>query len=94
MLLMVVEHFNKGAIDAVGVRFREKGRMEPPGVSYVASWLDPAGTICYQLMEAPTPESLKPWFAKWDDLMRFEVTPVLSSADFWAHRRSKEGERS
>ena len=89
MLLMVIERFEKEAIDEVGARFREKGRMMPADVSYVASWLDPGGTVCYQLMEAPTPESLKPWFAKWDDLMKFEVVPVLSSADFWAQRTKK-----
>lgn len=86
MLHMVIEHFKSGAIETVGERYRAKGRMLPENVSYVASWLDPAGTICYQLMEAPNADALKPWFDRWDDLMDFEVTPVLTSADFWAQR--------
>jgi hypothetical protein len=84
MLLMVIERFKDGNAKAVGERFRLSGRMMPEGVAYVASWLDPAGTQCFQLMEAPDPEALKPWTDRWDDLMDFEVIPVLTSAEFWA----------
>ena len=91
MLHMVIERFKNGSIAAVGERFRAKGRMMPENVSYVASWLDPAGTICYQLMEAPDAAALQPWFDRWNDLMDFEVKQVLSSADFWAQFLAKQG---
>lgn len=87
MLLMVVERFKGGGIEAVGERFRARGRMMPDDVSYVSSWLDPRGTVCYQLMEAPGLDSLKPWMSQWDDLMDFEAIPVMASAEFWANAK-------
>ena len=84
MLFMVIERFKHGNADAVGTRFRQTGRMLPAGVVYHASWLDEPGTYCFQLMEAPTAEALQPWIKRWNDLIDFEVVPVLTSSDFWA----------
>ena len=86
MLFMVVERFGPGVIEKVGERFRENGRMLPDDVTYVASWLSPGGLSCYQLMEAPTRESLQPWIDRWSDLMDVEITPVQTSVDYWASR--------
>jgi len=36
---------------------------------------------CFQLMETSDPALLDVWFARWDDLVRFEVYPVITSAD-------------
>ena len=83
MLFMVVEHFKQDA-RLIGQRFQSNGRMLPEGVTYHASWVDPAGTRCYQLMEAEGPELISVWTSRWDDLAAFEVVPVLTSADFWA----------
>ena len=88
MLFMVIEHFRRGP-RPVGERFRRKGRMVPEGVTYHGSWLDPGGTRCFQLMEAPGRESLEPWIKAWEDLVEFEVTPVLTSAEFWSLAGSK-----
>jgi len=30
------------------------------------------------------PELLDAWVSRWDDLIDFEVVPVLTSTDFWA----------
>jgi hypothetical protein len=35
-------------------------------------------------MEAPDQESLQPWVSRWDDLMDFEIVPILTSSDFWS----------
>ena len=86
MLFMVIERFKNGDVKAVGERFRQRGRMLPEGVVYLNSWLEPQGTRCFQLMEAPQPESLRPWVAAWSDLVDFEIVPVLTSADFWAQQ--------
>jgi hypothetical protein len=82
MLFMVIERFKRDA-KAIGERFKQKGRMLPEGVAYHSSWVDSTGTRCFQIMEAPQIESLDPWVRCWDDLIDFEIVPVLTSADFW-----------
>ena len=84
MLFMVIEHFKGGNSKLVGERFRESGRMMPEGVAYHASWIEPAGGRCFQVMEAPDAELLNVWVNHWSDLMDFEIIPVLTSKDFWA----------
>jgi hypothetical protein len=84
MLFMVIERFKGGDVTQVGERFRHSGRLLPEGVAYHASWMDPAGARCFQVMETQTPELLKVWVRRWDDLIDFEIVPVQTSSDFWA----------
>lgn len=79
MLFMVIEK-NKDA-KAVYERFREKGRMMPDGVSYVASWVELSGDRCFQVMECDDAELLQKWASNWEDIVDFEFIPVLSSKD-------------
>ena len=81
MLFMVIERFKDTM--AVGDRFGRQGRLLPPDVSYHASWIDPKGQRCFQLMEAPSAEALEPWARAWIDLMELEIVPVVTSAEFW-----------
>ena len=81
---MVIERFRQGDAKAVGARFKTSGRMLPADVTYHASWMDMTGSRCFQIMEAPNPEALDPWVRCWDDLVEFEIVPVLRSADFWS----------
>lgn len=90
MLFMVIERFKKGQISSIGERFAKHGRMLPDGVSYCASWLDPDGTRCFQVMDAPSAESLSVWTERWKDVMEFEIIPVETSSEFWAERRSEQ----
>ena len=75
---MVVEEFVQGA-RPVYERAAERGRMLPPGLEYVDSWIDESLERCFQLMETDEPALIDEWIAKWSDLARFEVVPVLSS---------------
>jgi hypothetical protein len=84
MLFMVIERFRDGDPKPIGQRFRLHGRMLPEDVLYHASWVDSAGTRCFQIMEAPNSESLGDWLRRWNDLIEFEIVPVLTSSDFWA----------
>ena len=84
MLFMIVEHFKNSDPNPIAERFRRTGRMLPDDVAYHASWIDPAGARCFQIMEAPHSESLGPWISHWNDLIDFEIVPVLTSADYWA----------
>ncbi|MGA3326910.1 MAG: DUF3303 family protein [Terriglobia bacterium] len=86
MVFMVIEHFKPGSIGLIGERFQRSGRMLPEGVTYHASWVDSNGTCCFQIMEAANPELLRRWASHWDDLIDFEIVPVLASADFWARK--------
>jgi hypothetical protein len=87
MLVMVVERFEPGALSAIRERFTSRGRMLPDAVQYIDSWMSADGSHCYQLMQTPDERALQPWIDAWADLARFEVVPVMRSADFWADRR-------
>ena len=84
MLFMVIERFRQGNPRLVGERFKQSGRMLPEGLFYHASWVNSTGTRCFQIMETAQPELMDVWVRRWDDLIDFEVVPVLTSADFWA----------
>jgi hypothetical protein len=81
MLYMVVERFKNGDAVPIYRRFREKGRMMPDGLAYISSWTDENFEICYQVMEADDRALLEEWIANWDDLMNFEVIPVITSKE-------------
>ena len=82
MLFMVIERFRDGS--PVRERFQVRGRMLPEGVVYHASWVDPQGLRCFQVMEAASAVMLDPWINRWDDLIEFEIVPVLPSQEYWS----------
>jgi hypothetical protein len=81
MIFMVIESFRSGQAPEVYRRFRDRGRMAPDGVGYVASWVDLGFRRCFQVMEADTEALLREWTAKWQDLIDFEIVPVRTSAE-------------
>jgi hypothetical protein len=80
MLYMIVEEFRDGP-EPVYARFRDRGRMAPDGLSYVASWVTTDGSRCFQVMECDDRSLLDVWMAAWADTVDFTVTPVMTSAD-------------
>lgn len=80
MLYMVIERFKEGGV-SVYERFREKGRMMPDGLRYVDSWVEPSFERCYQLMETDDAALFPEWTKNWDDLMEFEIVPVITSLE-------------
>ena len=82
MLFMVIERLGgrEGAA-AVYRRFRERGRLTPDGLRYVASWVEPGYGRCFQLMECDDPALLDLWAARWRDLVEFEIVPVVTSEE-------------
>jgi hypothetical protein len=81
MVFMVIEHFHPGRAPDVYRRFRDRGRMAPPDVRCVASWVDLEFRRCFQVMEADGEASLREWTRHWEDLVRFEIVPVRTSAE-------------
>ena len=81
MLYMIVEHFKDGDPVPIYRRFRDKGRMAPDGLSYVASWIDEKMARCFQVMETSDRRLLEQWMRQWSDLAEFEVHPVITSKE-------------
>ncbi len=81
MLFMVIEHFKDRNPAPVYKRFADKGRMTPDGLNYVNSWIEAGMDRCFQVMETDDPMLLQEWISKWNDLVDFEVVPVVTSAE-------------
>ncbi len=81
MLYMIIEHFKEGDPVPVYRRFRDQGRLAPPGLTYVASWVASDLERCYQVMECSDASLLEAWMAHWRDLIEFEVIPVVTSQE-------------
>jgi hypothetical protein len=77
---MVVEEFVAGA-RPVYERVAAEGRRLPAGLEYVDSWVDDRLERCFQLMETDDPGLLEEWTAQWADLAKFDVIPVIGSAE-------------
>ena len=84
MLFMVIEYFRDGDPKPIGERFKRAGRLLPEGVVTHASWVEPSGARCFQIMEAQDAALLQVWASRWEDLIDFEIVPVLTSQQFWA----------
>jgi hypothetical protein len=81
VLFMVIETYTSGPAP-VYQRAAQRGRMLPPGLTYVDSWVvdDAPLDRCFQLMETDDPALFDTWIAAWSDLATFEVHPVIDSA--------------
>ena len=78
MQFMVIEHFRDQDAKAVYARFREKGRLMPDGIAFVASWVTADLGRCFQVMECDDVTLLQRWVAEWADLVEFEILPVTA----------------
>jgi hypothetical protein len=81
MLFMVIERFKNNDAAPVYERHREQGRMMPDGLSYIDSWVEPDFARCFQLMECDDPQLLQQWTSNWEDLVEFEIVPVVTSKE-------------
>ena len=81
MLFMIVEHFRNGDAAPVYDRFRRQGRLAPEGLMYVNSWVTSDLARCYQVMECADRTLLDRWTDAWQDLVDFEVYPVITSGE-------------
>ena len=80
MLFMVIERYKNRDTNAVYRRFREHGRMMPEGLKYIGSWVEQNYERCFQLMAADDPVLFDQWASRWDDLVEFEIVPVVTSS--------------
>jgi Protein of unknown function (DUF3303) len=76
---MVIETFKQGP-EPVYARAAERGRLLPPGLEYLESWVDERSLErCFQLMESESAELVERWTTEWSDLADFEIVPVIGS---------------
>jgi hypothetical protein len=81
MLFMLIERFKNRDALAVYRRFKEQGRMAPEGLTYVGSWIEANFDRCFQLMECDDARLLQQWMLRWQDLVEFEIIPVVPSQE-------------
>jgi len=89
MLYVVIEDFRHGDPIPVYRRFRDRGRLMPAGIEYRGSWVTQDLRRCFQIMECEDRRLLDQWMANWDDIIDFEVVPVVTSAEALAAVSSK-----
>ncbi len=78
---MVIEKFNNRNARAVYSRAQEQGRMLPDGLRYVDSWVEANFNRCFQLMECDDLRLFQQWVVRWQDLVDFEIVPVVPSKE-------------
>ena len=81
MLYMVIERFKNRDAVAVYRRYQEQGRMAPEGLKYIDSWVEPNYDRCFQLMECDDKRLFAQWMVHWEDLVDFEIVPVVPSKE-------------
>ena len=81
MLFMCIEDFSGRDRKALYRRFRDKGRMAPPGLTFIESWVSADMRKCFVLMEAADVTLLQRWMADWCDLAEFEILPVVTGKE-------------
>lgn len=77
MLFMVVERFRNQNGKAVYRKLRDLGRGLPEGLKFVASYVAADLGRCFQLMETDDVVLFQRWIAEWQDVVEFEVVPVV-----------------
>jgi hypothetical protein len=81
MQFVIVENFRDRDPLPVYRRFRDRGRLAPDGLRYIASWVADDLSRCFQVMECEDQRLLDEWMSNWDDLIDFEVIPAMTSAE-------------
>lgn len=87
MLYMVIEEYRDGRAGPVYRRLEERGRLAPEGLRHVSSWVSRDLRRCFQVMECEDRRALEEWMSRWEDLVSFEVVPVITSEQAAARAR-------
>ena len=74
---MVIEKFKNQDGKAVYRKLRESGRSLPDGLKFISSHVSADLSRCFQLMEADDVTLFQRWIADWQDVVEFEVVPVV-----------------
>jgi len=69
------------------------GRMLPSGLHYLDSWVvdNEEPEMCFQLMETDDADLFQVWRNHWEDLVLFEVRPVITTSEAAARNQQLPG---
>ena len=81
MLFMVIEKFKNQDGKAVYRKLRDGGRALPDGLKFVSSYVTADLGRCFQLMEVDDITLFQKWIADWQEVVEFEVVPVVAGKD-------------
>ncbi len=81
MQFMVIETYRNQDAKTIYGRFRDKGRMLPEGLTFVASWVTADLDRCFVVMECDKVAMLQRWVVEWSDLAEFEIVPVVAGSE-------------
>ena len=81
MRYMIIETFEPENLNSVYERVRDEGRLMPDGLSYVESWVTDDLRRCFQIVDCDDESLIDEWIYNWDDLVEFEVIPIMSSSE-------------
>ena len=77
MLFMVIEKFKNQDGKAVYRKLCDSGRALPDGLKFISSYVSADLSRCFQLMETDDVTLFQRWIADWQDVVEFEVVPVV-----------------
>ena len=77
MKFMITYEFSPENRNSSGKRFLDTGGGPPAGVTMLGRWHKAAGLAGYVLCESADAEAISNWIYEWNDLLRFDVAPVL-----------------
>ena len=66
---------------AIYKRLGEQGRMMQEKMKYAGSWIEPGFERCFQVMKYDDQNLFHEWTKQWEDLMEFEIIPVITSQE-------------
>jgi hypothetical protein len=82
MLFMVIERFRDNDMVPIYKRLRDEGRVVPPGLKYLDSWIEPNFSRCFQLMECDDLRLFQEWALRnRGQGVTLEIIPVVGSKD-------------
>jgi Domain of unknown function (DUF3303) len=80
MLFMIQWTFACEHRDAANARFKAGGAPPPEGVKMLGRWHTVGGGKGVLICESTDATAIGKWMQEWNDLLKFEVAPVLDDA--------------
>ena len=91
MLFMVIWTFKPSAAEDAIARFSETGGLPPDGVTMVSRYHVIGGNRGFAVAESDDPIAMGSWTRQWNDLLSFEVIPVVDDAGIQQILASRSG---